>query len=141
MKKIEVTHIADLENAANSLLEFAEGEKVFVFYGEMGTGKTTFIQRICKQLKSNDAVSSPTYSLVNEYSLADGNSLFHLDLYRLKDLEEAYNMGIEEYLYGGDYCLIEWPQIIEPLLEGYVKVDISLQKKENRLITMTKVQF
>ncbi len=141
MKRIEVKHIDDLEQAASSLLEFAADERVFAFYGEMGAGKTTFIQRICKQLKSSDAVSSPTYALVNEYSLVGGNSLFHLDLYRLKDLEEAYNIGIEEYLYGGDYCLIEWPQIIEPLLESHIKVEIGLKEKENRLITISKVHF
>lgn len=141
MKKIEVAHIDDLQQAAKDLLEIAEGEKVFVFYGEMGAGKTTFIQHICKELKSEDAVSSPTYALVNEYTLPSGDSLFHLDLYRLKNLEEAYDIGIEEYLYGGDYCLIEWPQIIEPLLEECLKVNIDLQADKSRLITIQSMKF
>ena len=141
MKKIEVPHIDDLQQAAKDLLEIAGGEKVFVFYGEMGAGKTTFIQHICKELKSEDAVSSPTYALVNEYTLPSGDSLFHLDLYRLKNLEEAYDIGIEEYLYGGDYCLIEWPQIIEPLLEECLKVNIDLQADKSRLITIQSMKF
>ena len=141
MKKIEVAHIDDLQQAAKDLLEIAGGEKVFVFYGEMGAGKTTFIQHICKELKSEDAVSSPTYALVNEYTLPSGDSLFHLDLYRLKNLEEAYDIGIEEYLYGGDYCLIEWPQIIEPLLEECLKVNIDLQADKSRLITIQSMKF
>ena len=141
MKKIEVAHIDDLQQAAKDLLEIAGGEKVFVFYGEMGAGKTTFIQHICKELKSEDAVSSPTYALVNEYTLPSGDSLFHLDLYRLKNLEEAYDIGIEEYLYGGDYCLVEWPQIIEPLLEECLKVNIDLQADKSRLITIQSMKF
>ncbi|MEZ4886064.1 MAG: tRNA (adenosine(37)-N6)-threonylcarbamoyltransferase complex ATPase subunit type 1 TsaE [Chitinophagales bacterium] len=139
MKKIEVTHINDLKEAVDSLLAYAADEKVFAFYGEMGAGKTTFVQQICKQLQSKDAVSSPTYALVNEYTLPDGNPVFHLDLYRLKDLEEAYDIGIEEYLYSGHYCLIEWPQIIEPLLEGYIKVNIGLTANKHRLITINKI--
>ena len=140
MQKIEVKHINDLEQAAKSLLTYAGGEKVMAFYGEMGAGKTTFVQRICQQLQSADAVSSPTYALVNEYLLPNGESIFHLDLYRLKDLDEAYNIGIEEYLYGGNYCLIEWPQIIEPLLEAHLKVEISLEANQNRLIQLTKIE-
>ncbi|MFK7906171.1 MAG: tRNA (adenosine(37)-N6)-threonylcarbamoyltransferase complex ATPase subunit type 1 TsaE [Chitinophagales bacterium] len=141
MKRIEVTHLDDLAMAASSLLDFAGEGKVFVFYGQMGAGKTTFIQRICKQLQSLDAVSSPTYGLVNEYTLPDKNLIFHLDLYRLKNLEEAYDIGIEEYLYSGDYCLIEWPQIIEPLLESYIKVEISLAADESRVINLSKIQL
>ncbi len=141
MKKIEVTHLDDLAMAASSLLDFAGKERVFVFYGQMGAGKTTFVQQICKQLQSSDAVSSPTYALVNEYTLPDENLIFHLDLYRLKDLEEAYDIGIEEYLYSGDYCLIEWPQIIEPLLESYIKVEINLAANESRLINLSRVQL
>ena len=141
MKQIEVAHTDDLPKAASDLLAFAEEEKVFVFYGEMGAGKTTFIQQICRQLQATSEASSPTYALVNEYSLPDGSLVFHLDLYRLNDLNEAYDIGIEDYLYSGHYCLIEWPQLIEPLLETYIKININLESNQSRSINMTKIQL
>ena len=116
-----INQLSDLEKVAKILLSYAGKRKKWCFYGDLGAGKTTFIKVICQQLQIEDAVTSPTYSLVNEYSYFDPQTattqhLYHLDLYRLKQIEEALDIGIEEYLYDEHYCFIEWAQIIEPIL-------------------------
>lgn len=114
-----IIHIADkkfLEEASSRILKTCKNAKVFAFYGEMGTGKTTLIKALCRQLGSHDSLSSPSFSIVNEYRDSKGNPIYHMDLYRLKSLEEAEEIGIEEYLYSGRYCFIEWPKILEPIL-------------------------
>ena len=116
-----ISQLADLEKIAKILLSYAGNRKKWCFYGDLGAGKTTFIKVICQHLQIEDAVTSPTYSLVNEYSYLDSRTattqhLYHLDLYRLKQIEEALDIGIEEYLYDEHYCFIEWAQIIEPIL-------------------------
>ena len=116
-----INQLTDLEKVAKILLSYAGNRKKWCFYGDLGAGKTTFIKVICQQLQIEDAVTSPTYSLVNEYSYFDPQTattqhLYHLDLYRLKQIEEALDIGIEEYLYDEHYCFIEWAQIIEPIL-------------------------
>lgn len=116
-----INQLADLEKVAKILLSYAGKRKKWCFYGDLGAGKTTFIKVICQQLQIEDAVTSPTYSLVNEYHYLDPRTattqhLYHLDLYRLKQMEEALDIGIEEYLYDEHYCFIEWAQIIEPIL-------------------------
>ncbi len=120
LMKITIQTITELGQAAKEFLSYCEtGQRVFVFYGEMGVGKTTFIKAVCAQLGVSDMVSSPTYALVNEY-IGENVQVFHLDLYRLKNIQEALDIGIEEYLYDlapSTYCFIEWPQIIEPLLD------------------------
>ena len=104
--------------------------KTVLFYGEMGVGKTTLIKEICKQLGVVDTISSPTFSLVNEYKTAKETTVFHFDFYRITDPEEALDMGIEEYLYRNDWCLIEWPQNVENLLP-LESVEIHLSLLEN----------
>jgi len=116
-----INHLEDLEGAAKILLEYAGARKKWCFYGDLGAGKTTFIKAIGHYLNIQDSVTSPTYSLVNEYSYTDAstgttNYLYHLDLYRLKQIEEALDIGIEEYLYDDYYCFIEWAEIIKPIL-------------------------
>lgn len=103
-----------LEEAAISLLKFAENEKIFLFQGEMGAGKTTLIKSLCLQLGMLENVSSPTYSLVNEYVFHEGR-IFHFDFFRIKNESEAFDLGFEEYLTSGDYCFIEWPEMIPNL--------------------------
>ncbi len=92
--------------------------KVICFYGEMGAGKTTFIKSFCQQAGVEDKVQSPTFSIVNEYQGADGNPVYHFDFYRLKSEEEAFDLGYEQYLFSGYFCLIEWPERISGILTG-----------------------
>lgn len=102
-------------------------EKIWLFQGEMGAGKTTLIKSICTHFDVEDEVNSPTYSLVNEYHTKDGRKIYHFDLYRIEEEEEALDMGIEEYLYSGELCLIEWPEKIRNLLpDGCATISIGL---------------
>jgi tRNA threonylcarbamoyladenosine biosynthesis protein TsaE len=136
--KIEVYSKQDLPIAANALLEFLNDSTVIAFYGQMGAGKTTFIKAICKNLGVEDNVSSPTYSIVNEYSTVEGKIIYHFDFYRIKDENEALDMGFEDYLYSGNPCLIEWPEKVSSLLpKEMVKVNI-IEEQGTRIITFEK---
>jgi len=136
----KATSIKALEKAAKKLVEQFPGKRIFAFYGKMGAGKTTFIQAICKVLGSTDNVISPTFALINEYKSAEQHSIFHFDFYRIESMEEAFDLGYEDYFFSGEYCLIEWPEKIEPLLpENYVEVKIEAQENENRIITARTV--
>jgi len=124
-----------LPEVAAGLLETFPGQRVFAFYGSMGAGKTTFIQAICHRLGTADTVTSPTFALINEYSLPDGDSVFHFDFYRIKNLEEAFDLGYEDYFFSGKYCLVEWPEKVEPLLpENLVTVAITVADDGTRSI-------
>ena len=101
--------LPDIKEAAQQLLDAAGERKVIALHGEMGAGKTTFVHAVCDVLKVADTVGSPTFSIINEYSSAAGDTIYHLDLYRLKDEQEAIAAGVEECLYSGDLCLAEWP--------------------------------
>jgi tRNA threonylcarbamoyladenosine biosynthesis protein TsaE len=127
-----------LSVAAKQLLKHSGDKKIFAFYGSLGAGKTTIIKAICKYLGAVDIVSSPTFTLVNEYKTSAGESLFHIDLYRIKKLEEVYDFGIEEYLTGDSYCFMEWPELIEELLPPEtVTVRISVDAREQRILSIT----
>lgn len=129
---IQINSQEDLKPAAKQLLAFAAEEKIFLFDGDMGAGKTTFIKVICEALGVEDLVSSPTFSIVNEY-LAEDGKIYHFDFYRIKDLQEAYDIGYEEYFYSGDYCLIEWPEKIPDLLPPhYIRVTINVTREQTR---------
>lgn len=118
--------LADLPVVARKLLGAWPERRVFAFYGRMGAGKTTFIKEICRQLGSGEIVQSPTFSIVNEYFTGSGESLYHFDFYRIRNREEVFDIGYEEYLYSGNYCFIEWPELVESLLpEDVVRVCIS----------------
>ena len=137
--ELVVAHESELPEAASSLLSFAKEKNVFFFTGDIGAGKTTFIQSIAKLIGTNDKVTSPTFSLVNEYSFIKQNNepgvIYHIDLYRLKDAEEAIHIGIEDYLDRGDYVFIEWPQLIEHLVEDEaVKINIQIIENSKRNI-------
>ena len=135
---IQINSQEDLKSAAEQLLVFAAEEKIFLFEGDMGAGKTTFIKVICETLGVEDLVSSPTFSIVNEYLAKDGR-IYHFDFYRIKDLQEAYDIGYEEYFYSDSRCLIEWPERIALLIpEHHIKVDIQVTGAEQRLITLSK---
>ena len=105
----------NIREAARKLLDSTD-EHIFLFYGEMGAGKTTFIQNIMRKLGVKEAISSPTFSLVNEYVNSLGERLYHFDFYRIESIEEALDIGVEEYFDSGSYCFIEWPEKIEGLL-------------------------
>lgn len=136
---LPVKNIDELRSASEKLIQFAGDEKLFLFYGDMGAGKTTFIQSICKVLGAKEPVTSPTFSIVNEYQGASAK-IYHFDFYRLKKQEEALDMGYEEYLYSDNYCLIEWPEKIADLLpEKYIRVDIQVLGDEKRQLTFTKI--
>jgi tRNA threonylcarbamoyladenosine biosynthesis protein TsaE len=128
---------AALERAVEALLHFAEGRKKIAMVGDLGAGKTAFVKTFCQLLMVEDAVSSPTYSIVNEYVYATENGqeakLYHLDLYRLRSLEEAQDIGLEEYLYSANYCFVEWPEIAADLLpDDMVFVSIEAQADGSR---------
>ncbi len=134
--KFEVAGLAELESAAKKILQEAKEEKIFLFYGSMGAGKTTLINKLCELLGTKDHTSSPTFSIVNEYELESG-SIYHFDFYRLKNQNEAFDMGYEDYFYSDNYCFVEWPEKIADLLpEHYVKVDIRILSEKERLIEL-----
>ena len=106
----------DLKRVAKEFLEFTGKDTIYALYGPMGVGKTTFVKAVAEQLGIEDDVNSPTFAIVNEYLTARGNSVFHFDFYRVKNVEEAMDFGYEEYFYSGNRCFIEWPEMIESLL-------------------------
>jgi len=127
-----------LHTAAKQLLEQSGGKKIFAFYGTMGAGKTTIIKAICEYLGALDIVSSPTFTLVNEYRTGTGESIFHIDFYRIKKQEEVYDFGVEEYLTGESYCFMEWPELIEEILPyETIRVSISVDENEQRLLKIS----
>ena len=133
-----VSQLSELEKAANRLLQHFSGNRIFLFEAEMGTGKTTFIKAICAALGSTDAFSSPTFSLVNTYASPLG-PLYHFDLYRVRDVSELYDMGMEEYLDSGAYCFVEWPEKATTLFQGEcVRIVMEIQQN-NRYIRGSKV--
>ena len=110
--------------------------KIFLFYGEMGVGKTSFIKKFCKELRVSDIVSSPTFSIVNQYSNVNDEIIYHFDFYRTEKKEEVYDIGYEEYLFSSSYCFIEWPEKIEDLLPtNYLKINMKLDDN-NRIINV-----
>lgn len=136
--KIFIKDKRHLSVAAKQLLEQSGDKKIFAFYGSMGAGKTTIIKAICESLGAVDLVSSPTFTLVNEYKTAGGESIFHIDFYRIKKQAEVYDFGIEEYLTGDSYCFMEWPELIEEILpEETVKVRISVDEQEQRILSLS----
>lgn len=134
-----VKSLADLDNAASEIISLAFNNRIFLFYGDMGAGKTTLIKSLCKQLGTNDNVASPTFSIVNEYVAPKGN-IYHFDFYRLKTQTEAMDMGFEEYLYSGNYCFIEWPEKIPDLLPlHYISVKITVTGDNERHINIERI--
>lgn len=131
-----VKNLAELPIVAQNIAEYAGDRKIWLFSGEIGAGKTTLIQQICQFYGITEKVTSPTYSLINQYKLDQG-ILYHLDLYRLNSLEEVIDIGIEDLLYGESYCLIEWPDLISPLLpEEVLKIKLEIVEDSKRKIIL-----
>ena len=134
---IRIEGLQDIQRAARQFVEAMGERKVFAFYGPMGVGKTTFIKAVCEQLQVDDAITSPTFAIVNEYQTRQGMPVFHFDFYRIRKIEEVYDMGYEDYLYSGALCFIEWPELVEDLLPTYVvAVHLSQQPDGSRAVEM-----
>ena len=132
---IERKNIEHIREAAREFISQLGDRKVFAFYGKMGAGKTTFVKAICEELGVQDVITSPTFAIVNEYQAGE-MPIYHFDFYRIKKLEEVYDMGYEEYFYSGALCFIEWPELIEELLpEDAVRVTISENADGTRTVS------
>jgi len=124
-----------LPAASRKLLDQTGEKKILAFYGSMGAGKTTIIKAVCKVLGAADLVSSPTFTLVNEYRTRTGESLYHIDFYRINKKEEVFDFGIEEYLSSGSYCFMEWPELVEDILPPEtVRIKITVGGNEERIL-------
>jgi tRNA threonylcarbamoyladenosine biosynthesis protein TsaE len=135
---IIIKHKKDLQAAGKKLLKNYSNSRIFAFYGEIGAGKTTLIKAICESLGATDLVSSPSFTIINEYRQSKGEPLYHIDLYRIKNRNEMLDLGIEEYFSSGSYCFIEWPEIIEEILPAStVKIIISVGINEQRILEIT----
>ena len=134
--EIKITSLNDIDNAAKAFVEAMDQNTVYAFYGKMGAGKTTFIKAVCEALGVTEVVNSPTFSIVNEYrSETTGELIYHFDFYRIKKLDEVYDMGYEDYFYSGSLCFIEWPELIEDILPGdAVKVTVTQNEDGGRVV-------
>ena len=135
--EIRIENIENIKHAAKQFVDNMGRSNVFAFYGKMGAGKTTFIKAICEELGVTDVINSPTFSIVNEYrSDTTGELIYHFDFYRIKKIEEVYDMGYEDYFDSGAVCFIEWPELIDDLLPGdAVKVSITEQEDGSRIVS------
>lgn len=115
MRRIEIDSLSDLPHVAEAVVEALDGRNVVLLRGGMGAGKTTLVSRIAALLGAEDAVTSPTFALVNQYEGTE-QRIYHFDFYRIDNIEEVFDLGYEEYFYSGDLCLVEWPEKIEPLI-------------------------
>ncbi len=133
MKSIRIDSPAELTDVADALLEALDGRTIVALRGEMGVGKTTLVAALMERLGSADSVTSPTFALVNVYRTDRGEPVYHFDFYRIERLEEAFDLGYEEYFDSGALCLVEWPEKIEPLLpEGVMNVHIEIDSEQGR---------
>ena len=129
--EIKIQSLDQIHEAARQFIAEMGDNTVFALYGKMGAGKTTFIKAVCEELGVSDVITSPTFAIVNEYrSDENGELIYHFDFYRIKKLEEVYDMGYEDYFYSGALCFIEWPELIEELLPGNA-VNVYIEEKED----------
>ena len=134
MITLKAKRLEELPQVAQQIIEYRPEQKIFCLFGKMGAGKTSLIKAICGVLGSEDIVNSPTFSIVNEYDRVEGNGIYHFDFYRIKHIEEVYDIGFDEYLESGNYCFMEWPEkIMELLPASYVKVFIEVKDDETRI--------
>ena len=123
----KINSIEELSKVSDLLISWRDKSNIIAFYGNMGAGKTTLVKNLCAKMGVQDEVNSPTFALVNEYQTETFDSVFHFDFYRIKSLEEVFDIGYEDYFYGGSLCLLEWPELIDPIMpEHFIKVEITL---------------
>ncbi len=135
--KIHIHSLDDINEAARQFVAAMDQSTVFAFRGKMGAGKTTFIKAVCEELGVEDQITSPTFSIVNEYrSDTTGELIYHFDFYRVEKIDEVYDMGYEDYFYSGAICFIEWPELVEDLLPGDV-VDVKIEEDDAGVRTLT----
>ena len=151
MKEISIRSLDEIGEAAQQFIDEiiypkgqsdkdSENGKVFAFYGKMGAGKTTFIKAICEALGVKDVINSPTFAIVNEYEAGNGEPIYHFDFYRIKKEQEVLDIGYEDYVYSGNLCFMEWPELIEDLLpDDVVKVTIEEQEDGTRTVRATSI--
>ena len=133
--EIRIQDIEHIREAAREFITHIGEHRIFAFYGKMGAGKTTLVKAICEELGVEDVITSPTFAIVNEYT-SPGVPIYHFDFYRIKKLEEVYDMGYEDYFYSGALCFIEWPELIEDILpDDAVRVSITEQKDGSRTVS------
>lgn len=133
---IRINNLDEITAAAEKFVAAIGERKIFAFYGSMGAGKTTFIKAVCEVMGVKDTVTSPTFAIVNEYTLPNNSSIYHFDFYRIKKIEEVFDMGFEDYFYSDALCFIEWPELIEDVLPiDTIKVCISQLPDGSRMIT------
>jgi len=136
---IKYSSLDEINDVADKIISFSNGSKVWLFDGELGVGKTTLIKSICRKLQVEDNVTSPTYSIVNEYCTQKGTVIFHFDFFRLNNEYEAMDIGYEEYFYSGNYCFVEWPSKIKSLIPSeFMNIKITLGANEKRNIVISK---
>lgn len=138
--EITIHSLQQIHDAAHRFIEAMGDNTVFAMYGKMGAGKTTFIKAVCECLGVEDVINSPTFAIVNEYRSSSSELIYHFDFYRIKKLEEVYDMGYEDYFYSGALCFIEWPELIEELLPGNT-IKVTIEEVENgaRKVTMEEL--
>lgn len=135
MFKAEIHSLEEINHIARKFLEAHPADRIFAFYGQMGVGKTTFIKALCEEMHVADYVTSPTFSIVNEYRTVDSKPIYHIDFYRTNNIQEVFDLGYEDYFSSGEYCFIEWPELIESLLPPItVRVNISEAENKKRVI-------
>lgn len=135
--KIQIQSLDQIHEAARQFIEVMGDNTVFALYGKMGAGKTTFVKAVCEELGVTDVINSPTFAIVNEYRSDTGELIYHFDFYRIKKLDEVYDMGYEDYFYSGALCFIEWPELIDDLLPGNtIKVTIEELEDGSRTVTL-----
>ena len=135
--EIQINSIDEIGAAAKEFVAAMGDRTVFAFYGKMGAGKTTFIKAVCEELGVEDVINSPTFAIVNEYVDGNGNPVYHFDFYRIKNMQEVMDMGYEDYVYSGNVCFMEWPELIENLLpDDAVKVVIEEEADGSRTVKL-----
>ncbi len=133
--KLYISSLKSIRKTAQEFIAYTKGETIFLINGNMGAGKTTFIKAICKELGIVETVNSPTFSIINEYKTIKGEIIYHFDCYRINRIEEALEIGIEEYLYSGNRCFIEWSENIAPLLpDSFIQAEIKEDKDGTRIV-------